>query len=95
MSATPFGNNGWSSVDELSAESLKQHVKKSVYADLIPRVWRLSNLPLGPFILQTKTPCDKEPSGWVSGESAKKDSFCNDNEWYILTSPPDPDTSCA
>lgn len=96
LSATPFTANGVSGNEQgdLSAESIKQQAKKSMYADLIPRAWRLSNKPLGPFILKSKKNCEGESIGNVSDESRDKYGVCINGEMWVLTSAPEPEKNC-
>lgn len=43
---TPIEQFGHERLGDLSAEGIKRRVQRSLYADLIPRAWRISNLPL-------------------------------------------------
>lgn len=90
MTQSPYGSEG--SDGDFSAEEIKSRVKKGLYADLIPRAWRLSNLPLGPFILQSKKKCDKKVP---NVEVTEGRNFFVDGTQFILTSPPDPDKNCG
>lgn len=95
MIGTPWGSGKADEDSDLGAESLKQIVKKSVYADLIPRAWRMSNLPLGPFIMKTKNCDGRIGEGWVSSKASEKYAFCIDGEGFVLTSAPDPEKHCS
>lgn len=90
VSQTPTGSIGDDDGD-LSAQSIKERVKKSIFVDLIPRAWRLSNLPLGPFILQTKKGCDETPD---EVEVIEGRTFCVDDSLYVLASTADRDKNC-
>lgn len=88
----------------LSTEEIKNLVKAPIYAQLIPRAWRMSNLPVGPFILSTKKDCNSDGSLKdaddakrisVSEETLKTNSYCHDGTLYILASAPDPDEHCS
>jgi hypothetical protein len=96
LSATPFTDHGVSGHEQgdLSAESIKQHAKKALYADLIPRAWSLSNKPLGPFILKTNTHCGGESIDRISDSSRDKYGVCINGEMWVLTSAPEPDKKC-
>ncbi|KAF5011810.1 hypothetical protein FDECE_2100 [Fusarium decemcellulare] len=92
LAATPFGGNDQGTP---SAEEMKQLTKKALFADLIPRAWRLSNLPLGPFILKSNKNCGGEVVWNLSNESRDKYGICINGEMFILTSAPDPGKNCG
>lgn len=91
VSQTPIGTIGDDDEGDLSAQSIEERVKKTIFADLIPRAWRLSNLLLGPFILQTKQGCDETPK---HVEVTEGRTFCVDDSLYVLASTADPDSNC-
>ncbi|PGH20065.1 hypothetical protein AJ80_03715 [Polytolypa hystricis UAMH7299] len=61
--------------------------------DLIPRSWRLSNLPIGAFILKSNKNCGAKV-GNISEEQRKKCGVCINGEQWIITSAPDPGNNC-
>lgn len=95
-----------SSIDKnLSTEEIKELIKRPVYTQLIPRAWRLSNLPVGPFMYDTKVDCNNDGSLKNSGDEKKlniassdmirENGVCHEGKLYILASAPDPGKYCS
>ncbi|KAM5361027.1 hypothetical protein ACJZ2D_013354 [Fusarium nematophilum] len=60
----------------------------------LPRSWRLSNLPIGHFILKSnKTYGDSVVQ--VSDSQRDKDGVCINGEMWVLTSAPNPNKHCG
>lgn len=88
----------------LSTEEIKDMVKAPIFAQLIPRAWRLSNLPVGPFVLDTGKDCNSDGSLKnsddaskinVSEEMLKTNGYCHDGKLFVLASAPDPEKYCT
>lgn len=89
----------------LSTEEIKDLIKAPIYTQLIPRAWRMSNLPFGPFILDLKERCTSdgvldnsdgaEKRLGFSEEMLKTDSYCHDGNLFILTPAANPWKHCS
>lgn len=84
----------------MSTEDIKQLIAKPIYAQMIPRAWQISNLPVGPFILKTGLNCEGDKftdskKVQVSDDVRDRNGVCKDGKWYILTSTPDPGKHCG
>lgn len=58
-------------------EELKNMVKKPVWAQLIPRAWRMSNRNLGAFVLKSRRKCDEDVPR-VSSEMKESNGVCSE-----------------
>lgn len=89
-----FMSNG----DTISDEDIGRMVQKPIYLQLISRAWKMSNLPVGAFVMKTDEDCDRDSTSkkitGINDEMRDNNGVCVDGKYYVLAAAMEPEKNC-